>query len=127
MSQSAPKKSLPPRPDMEWLRKAAKTQLANLRTSDPKARLHQAQFGLAQEYGFASWRALKAHVDGLSLGGRIEKALPFDTGIAGYESQAAALLAGWRAGDKDTISAIRRLHPEFLREDVSWLEKPMSE
>jgi ankyrin repeat protein len=112
---------------MEWLRKAAKAELANLRAGDPKARLHQAQFALAQEYGFASWRALKAHVDGLSLGGRIEKALPFDSSIAGYESQAAALLAGWRAGDKDTISAIRQLHPKFLREDVSWLEKPMSE
>jgi ankyrin repeat protein len=123
---SAPK-SLPPRPDMEWLRKAAKARLAELRTKDPNARLHQAQFALAQDYGFASWRALKAHIDGLKHDGRIEKALPFDAGIAGYEGQADALLAGWRAGDKDTISAIRRLHPKFLREDATWLEKPMSE
>jgi ankyrin repeat protein len=112
---------------MEWLRKAAKTELAKLRLSDPKAKLHQAQFALAQDYGFASWRALKVHVDDLNTGGKIEKALPFDTGLAAYENQAAHLLAGWRSGNKDMIAAIRRLHPKFLREDVSWLEKPMSD
>jgi uncharacterized glyoxalase superfamily protein PhnB len=62
---------LPPRPDIEWLRKAAKQRLAALRAEDPAARLHQAQLALARAYGFASWRALKAHVDGLSLNGQI--------------------------------------------------------
>ena len=64
-------KALPPRPDIEWLKKAAKEQLAELRASDPDAKLHQAQLAIAQDYGFKSWRALKTHVDALSLDGQI--------------------------------------------------------
>jgi uncharacterized glyoxalase superfamily protein PhnB len=59
---------------MEWLRKAAKERLDELRAADPNARLFQAQLALAQEYGFASWRALKAHVDTVSLDGQIIRA-----------------------------------------------------
>ena len=64
-------KALPPRPDLEWLRKAAKQRLAEHRAADPGAKLHQAQLAVAREYGFASWRALKAHVDALSLDGQL--------------------------------------------------------
>jgi uncharacterized glyoxalase superfamily protein PhnB len=42
-----------------------------LRASDPAAKLHQAQLAVAQDYGFPSWRALKAQVDALSLDGQI--------------------------------------------------------
>lgn len=59
-------KELPPRPDLDWLRKAAKDRLAELRAADSSARLHRAQLELARDYGFSSWRALKAHVDELS-------------------------------------------------------------
>jgi ankyrin repeat protein len=62
---------LPSRPDMEWLRKAAKDRLAAMRAADPGARLFQAQLDLAREHGFASWRLLKAHVDSLSLDGQV--------------------------------------------------------
>jgi len=54
-------------------------------------------------------------------------ALPFDTAIGGYEAQAAALLAGWRAGDKTAIALARQTYPKFLRDDITWLEKPMSD
>ena len=64
-------KALPPRPDIDWLKKSAKQRLTELRESDPGAKLHQAQLGIAREYGFTSWRALKAHVDTLSLDGQI--------------------------------------------------------
>jgi ankyrin repeat protein len=63
--------ALPSRPDIEWLKKTAKERLAQLRESDPDARLHQAQHAIARDYGFASWRALKAHVDAVSLDGQI--------------------------------------------------------
>ena len=63
-------KSLPERPDLTWLKKTAKEQLARLRKKDPEAKLHQAQL-IAREYGFPSWRALKTHVDALSLDGQI--------------------------------------------------------
>jgi hypothetical protein len=54
---------LPSRPDLDWLRKRAKERLAELRALDPGARLAAAQRDVARQYGFASWRALKAHVD----------------------------------------------------------------
>ena len=57
---------LPARPRMEWLRKAAKQHLAELRAAEPTARLADAQLGTARRYGFGSWRRLKAHVDAIN-------------------------------------------------------------
>lgn len=64
-------KTLPERPDLDWLKKSAKSHLAELRRSDPQAKLHQAQLAIARDYGFSSWRALKAHVDVQSADGQI--------------------------------------------------------
>lgn len=64
-------KALPPNPHIDWLKKAAKEQLAALRTHDASAKLHHAQLAVANDYGFPSWRALKARVDALSLDGQI--------------------------------------------------------
>jgi len=55
--------ALPAYPHLDWLRKAAKQRLVELRAKKPEARLHQAQLAVANDYGFASWRALKLHVD----------------------------------------------------------------
>src|SRR5512145_3306995 len=57
--------SLPARPSLEWLRKTAKDRLDVLRVAQPGARLADAQLAVAREYGFSSWRALKAEVDRL--------------------------------------------------------------
>ena len=57
-------KALPARPSLEWLKKTAKQNLAALRADRPEAKLADAQRALARDYGFASWRALKAHVEG---------------------------------------------------------------
>ena len=61
--------TLPQRANLDWLRKEAKRRLKELRRADPKARLSDAQFALAKEHGFASWRELKAHIDALTLDG----------------------------------------------------------
>jgi ankyrin repeat protein len=63
--------SLPDNPNLEWLRKQAKARLAELRQTHPGATLAEAQFDLAKQYGFSSWRALKAHIDSLTLDGQI--------------------------------------------------------
>jgi len=55
--------TLPPRASLEWLKKTAKQDLARIRRENPDARLADAQRALAREYGFSSWRALKAHVE----------------------------------------------------------------
>jgi hypothetical protein len=57
--------SLPARPNLEWLRKTAKDRLTDLRVSNPRARLADAQLAVARDYGFPSWRQLKAHVERL--------------------------------------------------------------
>ena len=69
-SASAPL-SLPDAPNLEWLRKQAKHRLAELRQTNRGAKLAAAQLDLARRYGFASWRALKAHVDSLTIDGQL--------------------------------------------------------
>jgi hypothetical protein len=54
---------LPARPSLEYLKKQAKELLARLREQNAGAQLADAQHALAQEYGFASWPRLKAHVE----------------------------------------------------------------
>ena len=55
-------RELPAQPSLEYLRKEAKASLRELRLTNRRARLADAQRALANEYGFATWAALKAHV-----------------------------------------------------------------
>jgi len=66
--------SLPDHPSLEWLRKQAKRRLDDLQRENPAAQLADAQLALARDYGFPSWRALKAHVDGLTVDGQMFEA-----------------------------------------------------
>jgi hypothetical protein len=43
-----PAKALPAQPHIDWLKKTAKVRLAELRVSDPTAKLHQAQRDIAR-------------------------------------------------------------------------------
>jgi hypothetical protein len=65
-------RTLPDRPNLEFLKKEAKDHLDRLRSTDPSAQLSDAQHALSVEYGFASWPKLKAHVDAIeaTLGDR---------------------------------------------------------
>jgi ankyrin repeat protein len=99
MSEQTPRSSsgalsLPDNPSLEWLRKQAKRQLAAMQRSTPAARLADAQLELARQYGFASWRALKSHIDALTLDGRV--------------TQAA------RSGDVAELTALLDAHPSRL-------------
>jgi ankyrin repeat protein len=99
MSERAPRSasaplSLPDAPNLDWLRKEAKRRLADLRKSNPDAQLANAQFELAKQYGFSSWRALKAHVDALTVDGQLFEAA--------------------REGDVDKLTALLDAHPEKL-------------
>ena len=57
-------RDLPPRPNLDHLRKQAKERLQTLQEQDAGARLADAQRAIARDYGFASWPRLKAHVEG---------------------------------------------------------------
>jgi ankyrin repeat protein len=54
---------LPSRASLEYLKKLSKDRLRELRRAEPQARLAAAQLAVAREYGFPSWRALKAEVE----------------------------------------------------------------
>jgi hypothetical protein len=86
---------LPEAPSLDWLRKQAKRRVQELRQADPAAKLAAAQFELAQRYGFASWRALKAHVDSLTVQGRV--------------------FAAARSGDVAALASLLDEHPDELR------------
>jgi len=81
--------------NLEWLRKQAKQYLAELKKTDPNAKLADAQLAVARENGFSSWRALKAHVDALSVEGQL-----FDAA---------------RRGDPITLIVLLQTHPDKLQ------------
>jgi ankyrin repeat protein len=56
-------KQLPARPDLNWLKNRARERLVELRAKDGSAKLAEAQRAVAREYGFGSWRQMKAFVD----------------------------------------------------------------
>ena len=53
--------------------------------------------------------------------------LPFDAALADYERQAAQLHDGWQRGDAEAVQIVRHSHPKFLRPDVPWLPKDLSD
>jgi len=79
--------SLPDAPNLDWLRKQAKRRHDELRKANPAVQLADAQFALAAQYGFSSWRALKAHVDSLTVDGQL-----FDAARNGDAGALAVLL-----------------------------------
>jgi hypothetical protein len=56
-------RTLPVHPNLDHLKSEAKERLKAMRLATPDCRLAEAQFQMARDYGFPSWRALKAHVD----------------------------------------------------------------
>ena len=80
-------RSLPDKPNLDWLRKQAKRRLDELRRNTPDAQLADAQYDIAKQYGFSSWRALKAHIDSLTVEGQL-----FDAAATGDTMRLTALL-----------------------------------
>ena len=58
-----PDSKLPDHPSLEYLKKLAKSRLQQLRQGNPDTVLADALLDVAREYGFTSWRALKAQID----------------------------------------------------------------
>ena len=91
---SAASLSLPENPNLDWLRKQAKRRLEERRKTKPGAQMAETQFNLAKQYGFPSWRALKAHIDSLTLDGQLIEAA--------------------RKGDAAKLTSLLDQHPEKL-------------
>jgi ankyrin repeat protein len=95
-------RTLPERASLEWLKKTAKQNLPALRAQNPDARLAEAQRALARDYGFPSWRALKAHVEG-------EKAVPTPA-----EEAVAAFLLAVGDGEANTVRDALAAEPALV-------------
>ena len=101
-------RSLPPRPNLDWLKKDARDRLAALRAADPAARLHHAQLAIAREYGFASWRKLRAHVE--AVAGGVFNPRPVALDAAAAERISAAI----RADETAQWNALLDAEPEII-------------
>jgi ankyrin repeat protein len=128
-SPSAPAlRRLPARPSLEHLKNQAKQRLKALRRSDAAATLAAVQLALAREYGFASWRRLKAHVDAARAEpSRRERKRVFDAAREGdIETVRRAFAAGFDPSTCDDdgrtihqIAKAERIEPiEMLVRDV---------
>jgi ankyrin repeat protein len=118
--QSLPPQPLPLRANLDWLKKESKQRLAQLRASDPQAKLAQAQLAVARNYGFASWRKLKAHIEQLRQ--QLDRLWPADSAppadappVSPDDPDLAQLLAAIRAGDLPTITELLRKRRELVR------------
>jgi hypothetical protein len=66
---------LPDRPNLRHLKDQAKDLLKELLKAGQAASLTDAQYKIAQRYGFASWPKLKAHVESLEEIGQLKQAI----------------------------------------------------
>jgi ankyrin repeat protein len=100
-----PARALPARPSLEHLKSEAKQRLRVLRRQNPQAKLAIAQLAVARDYGFASWRQLKAHVDkiaGQTGGASLNRDRVFEAARTGdVETVCRAFEAGFDPGTTD--------------------------
>ena len=94
--------SLPARPSLEQLRKQAKERLASM----PDAKLADAQFALARDYGFDSWPKLVRHVDAMR-----------SPEIAQHDRMAYDMVAAYRHGDEAAATRLNELFHSALSLD----------
>src|SRR5258707_11413266 len=137
-------KQLPERANLDQLKNQAKTLLRAARAKDPEAlrrfqvvpavaridpaealnpALHDAQFVIAREYGFRSWKELREHVEEQSLGftAAVEEFIRCATGnapdrafrlLARYPTIAhASLQCELVLGDAQAVGTKLREHP----------------
>jgi len=91
------KSELPERPSLEYLRKLAKDRLQQLRQIDPKTKLADALLSTARDYGFPSWRALKADVERRETG------------------DVSRFFAACQSGDADGLRVFLARNPNLVR------------
>jgi ankyrin repeat protein len=126
-------RSLSARPNLDQQRKLARELLRGVQSRDPsalqrlrerhprfaghsderiasEAALHDAQLALAREYGFASWAALKRHIEGQQA---LRRTRIFVGDRSYYEDRAAGLVSAHAAGVPHALEQIREWHPAY--------------
>ena len=74
------------------------------------ARMADARFVAAREYGFSSWARLREHLEG--LGGKREVRHPFETDLQYYRDRAAGMLSVFETGERNAVRLARLFHPD---------------
>jgi ankyrin repeat protein len=107
---------LPLRANLEWLKKLSKDRLDALRAENRTAKLSDAQLAVAREFGFASWRKLKSHVE--ELRNQLDAFVPADVrrrvaeeSIEPDDPDLATLLAAVHAGEVPAVTALLNQRP----------------
>jgi ankyrin repeat protein len=126
---------LSPRPDLAQQRKRAKdllkalhagdaNALARVRYSHPRlaaaapdairsnAKLADAQWVIAREYGFASWPRLKQHIEALN-GGPKDRRHAFEPDLQYYRDRAAGMLSVFATGERNALRLVQTWHPAY--------------
>lgn len=75
------------------------------------ARMPDARFVAAREYGFSSWARLREYLE--ALGGKRELRHPFETDLQYYRDRAAGMLSVFGTGERNAIRLVRLFHPDF--------------
>jgi ankyrin repeat protein len=132
-SDSHAPRALPAHPNLEQQRKRARELLRGLESRDSSAlqrlrehhprfaawtderitgrvALHDAQLVLAREHGFASWAALKRHIEARQT---MRRTRVFVDDRSYYEDRAAGLVSAHAAGVPHAFEQIREWHPAF--------------
>ena len=75
------------------------------------ARMPDARFVAAREYGFSSWARLREHLE--ALGGKREVRHPFETDLQYYRDRAAGMLSVFGTGERNALRLVRLFHPGY--------------
>ncbi len=109
---------------LKSLRAGEAEAIARLRYSHPRlstasdtevsstAKLHDAQWVIAREYGFSSWTKLKAHIDEITGANRRPYRI-FETDLDYYKGRAEGLRSVLITGERNALRLVREFHPKY--------------
>ncbi len=130
-------RDLPVFPNLDHLRKQARTLLRELQQQHPEAKLTEAQHAIARKYGFVSWRKLKEHVQSVrrpaGTGGN-EPSIPIDpvrlegSSFARYtETVRRAIFFAWAGGRESECIESEHLLVGLMDADDRLLDRVLNE
>jgi len=104
---------LPARPSLEYLKKLAKQQVVFRRKQGQTGSLAKAQLALARQYGFPSWRKLKAHVELLQ-----RQTAPINAAVENEVSSATfdAVMKAITTRDNRTLAQVLAATPSIVNQ-----------
>jgi ankyrin repeat protein len=121
-------RALPAQPNLEHLKNEAKQRLKALRGGNPATKLAEAQLVVARDYGFASWRQLKAHVETASADRPLREKVFAAAQAGDVETVRSALDAGFDPRQMDGEGrTLHQIAKEFGHEAIELLARVIEE